>query len=339
MIRFKQFLLETTNTPKKGDLFMSKTGILWSADSVTDINQRAWIAPKTVVRYVDEDRNRGVIFNVLDNAYLPDEEYYAPAETFFLHMAPKRDFDKKFLDGLMEGGAATKNYRTERATQVDVDKAVKIVSKTLGLDVTGSLLGSSETTLQGKKESSGDIDIALSRNEMKPAVAHAKMMELTGNKGSWNKGSGVGSYAVDVGDKLVQVDLMFVSDKKWAKFIFHSSEGRGSNYPGVVRNLLLMAAMRHTHEAGKDFIIKHQGEVIARASRAIKLDTGVERLFKAAKFNDKTKKFNKTMEKMDPQQLAMHVHAITGKNVKFSVLIQTSSRIQMQLLSFCLETV
>jgi hypothetical protein len=96
---------------------------------------------------------------------------------------------------------------------------------------------------------------------------------------------------------------MFVSDKKWAKFIFHSAEGRGSNYPGVVRNLLLMAAMRHTHQKGKDFIIKHQGEVIARASRAIKLDTGVERLFKAAKFNEKTKKFNKTMEKMDPQPI------------------------------------
>ncbi len=65
-----------------------------------------------------------------------------------------------------------------------------------------------------------------------------KMLELTGNEGAYNKGTNIGSYAVDVGGKKVQVDLMFVASKEWAKFIFHSAHGDGSKFPGVVRNFL-----------------------------------------------------------------------------------------------------
>jgi hypothetical protein len=266
-MRFKEFLLETVSAPKKGDKFVNGL-VTWSADSVHDITGKVWMYPGRVVTFVEELKNR-VIFTLDDenSGFKRTDEFFIDRASFFEHMRPKKDVDREFLKGLLEGGAATKSYRTERATQVDVNRAVRIVSKTLGIDVSGSLLGSSETTLQGKKESSGDIDIALSKSDMTPAEAHTRMMKLTGNKGSWNKGTNVGSYAVDVGDKLVQVDLMYVSDKKWAKFIYHSSEGRGSNYPGIIRNLLLMAAMRHTHEKGKDFIVKQGDEVIARASQ------------------------------------------------------------------------
>jgi hypothetical protein len=223
-----------------------------------------------------------------------------------------------FKQFLAEGGAATEKFNTQRATKEDIEKALDIVGRTLNLpDIKNRTLGTVHLTLAGKKNDSGDIDIVIGNDEMSSEQANLKMMELVNNEGTFNKGTKIGSYAVDVGGKKVQVDLMFVNDKTWAKFIYYSSEGDKSKYPGVVRNFLLMAAMRHTHEGGKDFIMKYKGEVVARASRAIKLDTGVERLFKAAKYDKETKTFGKTMNKMDPGQLAMHAQAISGKKIKF----------------------
>lgn len=223
-----------------------------------------------------------------------------------------------FKQFLFEGGAATSQYKVERATKEDIEKALPIVAQALGIkDIQDRLLGSVHLTLSGKKKDSGDIDIVIGNDEMDIHDAHKKMMELVNNEGSLNKGTKIGSYAVDVGGKKIQVDLMFVDSKDWAKFIFYSTQGEHSKYPGAVRNLLLMATTRHTHEPGKDFIVKKDGEVVARASRAIKLDAGLERLFKAAKYNKEKGTFNKTMDKMDPGQLAMHVHAISGKKVKF----------------------
>lgn len=224
-----------------------------------------------------------------------------------------------FKQFLFEGGAATSKFNVERATKDDIEKALEIVARTLNLpDIKERILGSVHLTLSGKKQDSGDIDIVISNDEMDPAEADAKMLKLTNNEGALNKGTKIGSYAVDIGGKKVQVDLMFVNNKDWAKFIFHSQHGDGSNYPGAVRNLILMAVARHKHEPGKDFLIKVDGEVVARASRALKLDAGLERLFKAAKYNKETKTFNKSMDKMDPGQLAMHAQTISGKKIRFN---------------------
>jgi hypothetical protein len=223
-----------------------------------------------------------------------------------------------FRQFLTEGGAATSKFNTERANKADIEKALQIVSKTLGLsDIQDRVLGSVHLTLSGHKQDSGDIDIAVSSDELSPEEANEKMLALTNGEGNLNKGSNVGSYAVDVGGKKVQVDLMFVTSKEWAKFIYHSGEGHTSNYPGVVRNILLSAVARHTHEAGKDFLIKVDSEVVARASRAVKLDTGLERLFKMAK-RKKDGTFSKTMDKVDPAELKVHAEKLAGKEIKFS---------------------
>lgn len=221
-----------------------------------------------------------------------------------------------FKQFLFEGGAATAKYNVSRATKSDIETAIQQVGQALGLsDIADRLLGSTTLTLAGHREDSGDIDIVVTRDDIDPEQAHQKMMELTNQEGTFNKGTNIGSYALPVGDKKIQVDLMFVNSKEWAKFIYAAS--KDSQYPGAVRNILLACAVRHTHEAGKDFLIKKGDTVLARASRALKLDTGLERLFKMAnKKKDGT--FGSAMDKIDPKELQVQANALAGREVKFS---------------------
>lgn len=157
--------------------------------------------------------------------------------------------------------------------------------------IASSLLGSAELTFSGNRKDSGDIDIAIPVDKLSPENAHAKMSKLSSGRGTYNKGTKVGSYAVSVGNKNVQVDLMFVSDVQWAKFIYHSSHGKNSNYSGVVRNIMLFTALTFVQQKGKDFVERDKdGNAIARASRSVKMNSGMERLFKARKHNPKTGK-------------------------------------------------
>lgn len=223
-----------------------------------------------------------------------------------------------FKKYLFEGGKATAKFHTQRATKSDIEKCLSIVSNTLGIqDLEDRLLGSTENTFKGNKQDSGDIDLVLTFDDIDMSDAHAKMMKLCNNEGSLNKGTKIGSYAVDIGSKKVQVDLMFVSNKEWAKFIYHSAEGNGSNYSGATRNMLLMAVTRNKQEIGKDFIITNGDQLVARASRAVKLDVGLERLFKLAKKNPKTNDFNKGLDKVEPDELQAQVKTIVGRDVKF----------------------
>lgn len=222
-----------------------------------------------------------------------------------------------FKTFLAEGGNATAQFKTERANKADIEKALELVSSALGLtDIKERLLGSTECTLLGHKADSGDVDLVLTYEDISAEDADQRMMELCNNEGTFNKGTKIGSYAVNVGNKKIQVDLMFVNNKDWAKFIYYSAEGRGSKYPGVVRNFLLMAVTRNKQEAGKDIIIKNGDKLIARATRAIKLDTGLERLFKMAKKN-KSGEFNKGLDKIHPTELKAAASELAGREVKF----------------------
>ena len=227
-----------------------------------------------------------------------------------------------FKQYLSEGGHATEKYGTSRANQADMKAALKFVSETLGIpysELADSLLGSTELTLLGKRDDSGDIDIAIPTSEHDPEVLHDKMMKALNNEGSYSPGLKVGSYAVPVGDgKKVQVDLMAVSDKQWAKFAYHSRIGNGSKYGGAVRNLLLFTALAHTQHPGKDFVIRDDdGRAVLRASHGATQSVGMKRLFKMAKFNPKTGKYNKTIDTVTPAELEARLKEM-GKNIKFS---------------------
>lgn len=226
---------------------------------------------------------------------------------------------KSFL--MFEGGHATEKFGTSRAKQADIQAALKFVSNVIGVDESSlkdSLLGSTELTLLGKKEDSGDIDIAMELKDSNYADMHKKMMAAVNDEGYFNHGGKIGSYAVPVNGKKVQVDLMFVNSKEWAKFIYHSAQGRGSKYPGAVRNIILFTALTFVQEPGKDFVERdEEGNVIARASRSIKLDAGMERLFKRAKINTKTGKANKSLDTVTPDELDDHLRQL-GKKIDFA---------------------
>lgn len=220
---------------------------------------------------------------------------------------------KRFLS---EGGKETAKHGTTRATASDIKLALDAVASALGMDraqVEDQALGSVKLTLSGHKKDSGDIDIALPAEMMDEA--NSKMMKFVNNEGTLNTGLSVGSYAVPVkGGKKVQVDLMFVPDVEWAKFIYSSEHGRSSKYPGAVRNIIMMTAAAMKLEPGKDIMVHHDGQLIARASRSIKLQGGLERLFKIAKQNPKTGKFTKGLDKVDAKALSKFLKNI-GKEV------------------------
>jgi hypothetical protein len=89
------------------------------------------------------------------------------------------------------------------------------------------------------------------------------------------------SFAVPAGEIKVQVDLMFVPDVDWAKFSHFAAEN--SKHKSGVRNELIHSALKYSMKTGQDVRVKDkEGNDIVRASRAYKLDVGVERLFKVA---------------------------------------------------------
>jgi hypothetical protein len=219
-----------------------------------------------------------------------------------------------FKQFLVEGGHATEKYGTSRATASDILKALEVVAKVLGVqskNLERNLLGSGHLILSGHKKDSGDIDIALPEDNMESV--HGKMLKAVNGRGTLNKGTKVGSYAVKSGDKLVQVDLMFVPDVEWAKFIYSSEHGRKSKYPGAVRNIILMTAVSLTQKPGEDVVVKDGDEVVARASRSLKLQGGLERLFKAAKVK-KDGTLSKTLDKVEPEEVARHAKGATFSN-------------------------
>lgn len=189
-----------------------------------------------------------------------------------------------FKQFLVEGGAATKKLGTTRATRVDIDTALTFVSHQIGIGterLRSRLLGSTRLTALGFQDDSGDIDIAIHEGEVNRDQVVARLTKATGNA-PYVTGGNTYSFAVPVGNaRKVQVDLMFIPDIKWALFSYHADE-RSTSKSGV-RNELLHAALRHSMVKGEDVRMKDDaGNDVARASRAYKLDQGIERIFKIA---------------------------------------------------------
>ena len=227
-----------------------------------------------------------------------------------------------FRQYLAEGGSATEEYGTERANKNDIEAVLRVVSKALQIPVdtlAADLLGSTRVTLAGKRKDSGDIDIAMSLEDSDVKTIDAKMLALANGQGAYNPGTKVGSYAVPANGKKIQVDLMYVKNKDWARFIYHSEIGDGSKYSGAARNLMLRAALAVMIEPDKDFVHADEtGREVARARKGITMDQGLRRIFRLARVNAKTGKHNKSMTAVEPEELAAFMKSI-GKDVKFSM--------------------
>jgi hypothetical protein len=189
---------------------------------------------------------------------------------------------KQFLD---EGGAATAEHHTERATQQDIDTALRFVEKHTGVAydrLKDNLLGSTGHTLAGHRTSSGDIDIAIEEGRYDKDKLVSAMTKATGLEKAKSVGGSTYSFPVRVAaDKKVQVDLMFVPSEKWARFGFHAA--LNSQHKGITRNLLLVNLMKRMFEKDKDVVVKgDDGEEIVRVRRGFKMDRGLERIYRVA---------------------------------------------------------
>lgn len=220
---------------------------------------------------------------------------------------------------LLEGGKATEKLGTVRAKKADIDAALAFVSRIIGVGaetLRDRLLGSTRLTAGGKQEDSGDIDIAINDGEVNRDTAVAAMTKACGNAPHVTGGSTF-SFAVPTAkDRKVQVDLMFVPDIKWALFSHHSAEG--SKHKSGVRNELLHSALKFSMVPGEDVRLKDEaGNDVARASRAYKLDVGVERLFKVAPKRKDGKGRVKSVVHATPDEVRTALDQ-EGHNAKFS---------------------
>lgn len=197
-------------------------------------------------------------------------------------------------------GKSTKDLGTTRANANDIKSALAFVSKHAGIPIDGlkaNLLGSTPHTLAGKKQDSGDIDVAVDASKYPEEIIVNRMLKATGTDEIHRAGKGVFSFAVPVeGGNLVQVDLMLVPSTEWARFAFHSAPE--SNYKGAVRSLLFVNIMKQVWEEGKDLEVEGEdGEPVIRVRRSFKADEGLERLFKVRKMRKDGKGRTKSLGK------------------------------------------
>ena len=225
-----------------------------------------------------------------------------------------------FLSLLLEGGKATKEFHTTKVSKDDFFSVVKKLAEILEKpeeEILKNVVGSSRMFIKGDRKESGDIDIVVPHEEFKHWFD--RISEVVSEEVDNNHGTKIASFAFPVKDKKVQVDLIDSLHPEYSKFIYYSSEGENSKYKGVVRNLLLMAVARHIKEDGKDFKLKDgDGNTIAKAARSLKLDTGLERLFKVAKEREDGQGRVKAMSKVSPEELKQEVKKLGKSDLTFS---------------------
>lgn len=216
-------------------------------------------------------------------------------------------------------GKSTAHLGTTRATAKDIQSALKFVAKHAGLnldDLKTNLIGSTNKTLSGLQRDSGDIDIAIEEGSVNRDQVVQKMLDATGTDEIHRAGDGVFSFAVPVpGGRKVQVDLMFVSSAKWAKWTFHSAPD--SKYKGAVRSLLFVNMMKQIWEKDRDLeVMGEDGEPVIRVRRSFKADVGLERLFKVRKMRKDGKGRVKGLAKASAEEVAAELKRM-GHNDKF----------------------
>lgn len=215
------------------------------------------------------------------------------------------------LQELMEArssGKSTAHLGTTRASADDIKSALKFVAKHAGLNLDQlktNLLGSTNKTLSGNQQDSGDIDIAVEEGSVDREAVIQKMLDATGTDEIHRAGAGVFSFAVPVpGDRKVQVDLMFVPSAKWARWSFHSAPD--SKYKGAVRSLLFVNMMKQVWEKDRDLEVNDpdDGQPFIRVRRSFKADVGLERLFKLRPMRKDGKGRTKNLGKATPEEVA-----------------------------------
>ena len=148
------------------------------------------------------------------------------------------NFDRYYI--LCEGGNVFKNHPTTRIYLQDIKPTVDFLSGILGINLSKNLLGST-----GKKESSGDIDIAIDETKYtKDQIANILKdwcEERKLDPKDYIAKSGISVHfrtpIIGQNEQFVQTDFMLVSDVKFAQFGFANDETEP--YKGKHRTILL----------------------------------------------------------------------------------------------------
>ncbi|MFA5489106.1 MAG: hypothetical protein WC284_07780 [Candidimonas sp.] len=146
----------------------------------------------------------------------------------------------------------------------DIPKIIDIIRE-YGLNITvDDLLGSA-----GKKQISGDIDVAIDENRYNLNDLHEILKRGPFDVKKFD-GLNMISMAVPIKDKYVQVDLI-TGNYKWMKFAMFSPSENESSYKGLYRTEMIRASLSSLGP----FKIDNDGSLLAKISPIMYLTDGV----------------------------------------------------------------
>lgn len=153
-------------------------------------------------------------------------------------------------DVLLEGGNVFKDdagsILTVRINKADVLPTVQWLETVTGLELTDNMLGTT-----GKKETSGDLDLAIDANAVNKNEFAQKLADYIIKKGGdpkeWIKKSGISVHFKtpirgDEKNGYVQSDFMF-GEPSWMKFSLQGGR-EGSELKGAHRHIILASIAR-----------------------------------------------------------------------------------------------
>jgi len=145
---------------------------------------------------------------------------------------------------LLEGGNVFKDdagtVLTKRINKADVIPTIQWLEGVTGLELTDHLLGTT-----GKKETSGDLDIAIDANEVNKNEFAQKLADYIakqgGNPKEWIRKSGISVHFKtpikgEEANGYVQADFMF-GERDWLKFSLQGGK-EGSELKGAHRHVI-----------------------------------------------------------------------------------------------------
>ncbi len=177
---------------------------------------------------------------------------------------------------LNEGGNIFKDSEgkslTRRISKVDIISTIKWLETITKLPLVDNTLGS-----VGKKESSGDLDIAVDQTAITKEELINRLSQWIKSQGNnpkdWIKKSGISVHFLtpingDIKQGYVQSDFMFGDDIEHMKFGLFSS-GDKSKFSGADRNLLMSSIAKsipgdYKYSWQKGLISRSTGEVISK---------------------------------------------------------------------------
>tara|TARA_B100000424_G_scaffold266202_1_gene256988 strand:- start:1501 stop:2259 length:759 start_codon:yes stop_codon:yes gene_type:complete len=173
---------------------------------------------------------------------------------------------------LKEGGNIFKdkdgNIVTQRINRDDVIPTLRWLEKITGLPHEDFMLGTT-----GKKDTSGDLDVAVNQNEVSKDDLVKRLAVWCERNGKdpkqWIRKSGISVHFLtpingDEKNGFVQSDLMF-GDPKWMKWSLRGATG-DSPYKGVHRQILMASiasALGMKWSVNKGLLNRETGELIS----------------------------------------------------------------------------